>query len=163
GGLVCGGWCLQHSVENRCDAEVAKVHGAQTTMAAGAAPSARTPVLAAALLSTCSSPWLDRRGDVAAVGANAPDYPVATSSAGAGSAPNCCSKPSVSKTSCSSTSLPSAQRLMMMPTTVACLPVGATPISSPRCVPVAVQRATPGRPRPPGRGWSCGGPGTHSR
>ena len=47
-----------------------------------------------------------RRHGNRGVGANAPDYPVATSSAGAGSAPNCCSKPSVSKTSCSSTILP---------------------------------------------------------
>ena len=61
---------------------------------------------------------------------------------GAGMTPSCWSSPSASKLFQLSTILPPAMRLMAIPVTVTRLPVAGMPRSSPRCVPMAVQRVT---------------------
>ncbi|SRR6266404_1899707 len=54
---------------------------------------------------------------------------------GDGRAPICCSSDSVSATCHISTTLPSTIRSMAVPEYRTCLPVGAAPLNSPRCVP----------------------------
>src|SRR5919198_6581120 len=60
--------------------------------------------------------------------------------AGSRTAPNWTSIPSVSQFVHSSTTLPSRKREIVMPLTVASLPVGGMPISSPSWIPRPVQR-----------------------
>src|SRR5215208_115623 len=63
-------------------------------------------------------------------------------SSGEGTAPICCIRPRASQFSHSSTILPSSMRWIVIPVIATSLPVGAIPISSPWCVPCALQRLT---------------------